>query len=290
MNLENIKGSIVALVTPMKMDGSFDFPSLEKLINFHIQSKTDALVIAGTTGESATLNFDEHCELIQKSIELSQGKIPIIAGTGSNSTLEACELSRAAKKLGATASLSVTPYYNKPTQSGLIAHYLRIVEEVDLPTILYNVPSRTGVDLLPETVQEICKHPTIIGIKEAHHNPIRTKELRNTIDKAIFSGDDISFVESLKYGANGVISVTANIVPKIMAEIIESAFDGNWQEVDRLNATISSLHTNLFVESNPIPVKWALSKMKLIENNLRLPLTPLASEFHEGLSKNICNI
>lgn len=278
-----IEGSIVALVTPMLDDGSIDYPALAGLIEMHITSGTTAIVMVGTTGESATLSVEEHFNIIEKAVELSSGRIPIIAGTGANATAEAIQLTKTAKKIGAVAGLSVTPYYNKPTQTGLTAHYMKIADSVDFPLILYNVPSRTGVDIFPATVAELCKHKNIIGIKEASADIGRIIKLRSIIDKSLYSGDDMTFFDSMKNGANGVISVTANVAPHAMATVCSMVQQEKWQEAEDINKKMTTLHSSMFIESNPIPVKWALHQMNKIKNNLRLPLTPLSPNHHSSI-------
>ncbi|MDI9347654.1 MAG: 4-hydroxy-tetrahydrodipicolinate synthase [Methylacidiphilales bacterium] len=284
MSIQFISGSIVALVTPMHEDGSVDYESLLQLLEFHKVSGTSAVVMVGTTGESATLEFDEHIEVIKYCVRAK--KIPIIAGCGANSTAEAVALTKAVASEQILATLSVTPYYNKPTQQGMIMHYTAVADASEVPLILYNVPSRTGVDLLPETVVTLANHPHIVGLKEAIGDMARIDTLRRTLpnDFSIVSGDDATFLDCLQHGGNGVISVSANVVPNIIAEICKLWFAGQHQQARVLDSTLASLHKDLFVESNPIPVKWALYKMKKIKNYLRLPLTPLSEKYFSAVS------
>lgn len=276
-------GSMVALVTPMHEDGSLDFAALRRLIDFHVENGTDALVVVGTTGESATLDMEEHCEVIRVAVEHSRGRIPVIAGTGANSTTEAIELTRCAKQAGAEACLLVTPYYNKPTQEGLYRHFKAIAEAVPVPQILYNVPGRTGCDMLPETVERLAPIPNIVGIKEATGNLDRARDiLRRCGDKLdLYSGDDATALDCILLGAKGDISVTANVAPRAMHDLCRLARQGSEKEARAINDRLMGLHKNLFLESNPIPVKWALQEMGLIEGGIRLPLTPLAEKYHE---------
>ena len=269
------KGSMVAIVTPMKEDGSLDFVSLKNLIEFHIENKTDVIVSVGTTGESATLDFEEHSQVIKKTIDLVNGRIPVVAGTGANSTSEAIELTKSAKKNGADGCLLVTPYYNKPTQEGLYQHYKKIADEVDIPQILYNVPGRTSVDMLPETVFRLSSHDNIIGIKEASGNKERSKSLMKSCsdNMKIFTGDDKTSMSDITDGFSGNISVTANVAPNAMHSMCKNASDGNIDLASEINTKLDILHDSLFCESNPIPVKWCLNKMGLIKKGIRLPLT-----------------
>lgn len=277
------QGSIVALVTPMAPDGSIDESALSNLIEFHIQQKTDGLVIMGTTGESATLDTDEHCWVIQRAVELAKGRIPVIGGTGSNSTKEAIELTERAKEVGVAGCLLVTPYYNKPTQEGLYRHFMTIADMVGIPQILYNVPGRTGCDMLPETVARLAPHPHIVGIKEATGKVERVSQLRAGCGKEflLLSGDDATAMEFIFAGGNGVISVTGNVAPKAMHEMCQFAQSGNRPEAEAINHRLDPLHKHLFIESNPIPVKWAVEQMGLIPSGIRLPLTPLSASCHE---------
>lgn len=271
-------GSMVALVTPMHVDGDLDETSLRGLVEFHLENGTDAIVAVGTTGESATLDECEHCAVIRQIVEMVRGKVPVIAGTGANSTSEAITLTRCAMQAGADACLLVTPYYNKPTQEGLYLHYRAIAEAVPIPQILYNVPARTACDLLPETVQRLAGIPNIIGIKEATGNLERTREILlrcgDTIN--VYAGDDATALEVMMMGGKGVISVTANVAPKLMHDMCTAALQGDRIKAQALNDRLSALHKELFIESNPIPVKWALHQMGLIPPGIRLPLTPLS--------------
>jgi 4-hydroxy-tetrahydrodipicolinate synthase len=276
-------GSMVALVTPMRADGSVDDDSLRKLIEMHISAGTDAIVAMGTTGESATLSVDEHCDVIRKVIEQVDGRIPVIAGTGANCTAEAIELTKKAKSLGANAALLVTPYYNKPTQEGLYLHFKSIAEAVDIPQILYNVPGRTGVDMLPETVGRLSHINNIIGIKEATGEVERVAQIRALSAEGfeLFTGEDANTVDFILAGGQGVISVTANVAPEALHNMCVAALEGKAETAKAINQTLADLHQNLFIESNPIPVKWALSEMGLIPNGIRLPLTVLSESYHQ---------
>ena len=280
------KGSMVALATPMNEDGSLDFESLEKLIEFHISNQTDVIISVGTTGESATLDFDEHSRVIKTTIDIVRSRIPVIAGTGANSTSEAIELTESAKRNGADACLLVTPYYNKPTQEGLYQHYKRISEEVAIPQILYNVPGRTSVDMLPETVQRLSIHKNIIGIKEASGNHERSQLLMEMCSNniQIFTGDDKTSMKDILAGFSGNISVTANVAPKEMHLMCKYAIEGNVEKATEINNKIDILHDELFCESNPIPVKWCLHKMGLINKGIRLPLTWMDSKYEESMN------
>ena len=272
-----ITGSIVALATPMHSDGSLDWDRLDQLVDFHIENGTDSIVAVGTTGESATLSPEEHCKVIERVVKRTAGRIPIIAGTGANSTLEAIELSKAAKQVGADACLSVTPYYNKPTQEGLYQHFKAIAEAVDIPQILYNVPGRTAVDMANETVVRLSSVDNIIGIKDATGDVARGIELIKSVpeDFAVYSGDDPTAYELILNGGQGNISVTANIAPKKMHELCVAAANGDAEQAKAMNDSLMSLHNVMFVESNPIPVKYALHLMGLAETGIRLPLTVL---------------
>jgi 4-hydroxy-tetrahydrodipicolinate synthase len=276
---------MVALVTPMFADGSVDFDSLSKLIEMHIESGTAAIVSMGTTGESATLDMDEHCEVMRRTVKLAAGRIPIIGGTGSNSTTEAIQLTRCAQQGGADACLLVAPYYNKPTQQGLYLHHKSIAESVEIPQILYNVPGRTVCDILPETVARLAVIPNIVGIKEATGSLERMREILSRVpdDFDLYSGDDETGVEFMLQGGHGVISVTNNVAPKAMAALCEAALAGDRDKAMELNRPLEGLHNHLFDEANPIPVKWALHEMGLIPEGIRLPLTPLSKEFHQPL-------
>jgi len=281
------RGSMVALVTPMHPDGSVDFDSLSQLVEFHIESGTSAIISMGTTGESATLDEKEHCEVIRRSVEMANERIPIIAGTGANSTTEAIALTKCAMQAGADACLLVTPYYNKPTQEGLYLHHKLIAETVPVPQILYNVPGRTACDMLPETIARLAKISNIIGVKEATGDLSRLTQIRELCGDNfdIFSGDDGTGTEFMLQGGNGVISVTNNIVPKAMAQMCEAALAGDRAKAEELNQPLTGLHNDLFVEANPIPVKWALTEMGKIPAGIRLPLTPLSEQYHETLRK-----
>ncbi|MGB5454665.1 MAG: 4-hydroxy-tetrahydrodipicolinate synthase [Gammaproteobacteria bacterium] len=279
------RGSMVALVTPMFTDGSVDYDSLSKLIEFHIESGTAAIVSMGTTGESATLDMDEHCEVMRRTVEMAAGRLSIIAGTGSNSTTEAIALTRCAQQGGADACLLVAPYYNKPTQEGLYLHHKLIAESVDIPQILYNVPGRTVCDILPETVARLSEIPNIVGIKEATGSMERLQEILSLVpaDFDLYSGDDATGTEFMLQGGQGVISVTSNIAPVKMAAMCAAALAGDREQALELNRPLEDLHNDLFVEANPIPVKWVLHEMGMIPEGIRLPLTPLSEQFHELL-------
>lgn len=279
------RGSMVALVTPMHPDGSVDFDSLSRLLEFHIDSGTSAVVSMGTTGESATLDEKEHCEVLRRTVEMVNNRIPVIAGTGANSTTEAISLSKCAMQAGADACLLVTPYYNKPTQEGLYLHHKLIAESVPLPQILYNVPGRTACDMLPETAIRLSSVSNIIGIKEATGDLSRLIQIREGCGENfdIFSGDDATGTEFMLQGGNGVISVTNNVAPKAMAEMCAAALAGDRAKAEELNQPLLGLHNELFVEASPIPVKWALAEMGMIPSGIRLPLTPLSEQYHETL-------
>ncbi len=277
----SIHGSIVALVTPMHNDGSVDWDALKKLVEWHIEQGTHSIVAVGTTGESATLDVEEHAHVMEAVLKAAAGRIPIIAGTGANSTREAIELTETARKLGADAALLVTPYYNKPTQEGLYQHYKAVAEAVDLPQILYNVPGRTGVDMHNDTVIRLADVDRIVGIKDATGDLNRGHDLINRLDQkiAVYSGDDATAYRLILLGAQGNISVTGNVAPGVMSQVCEAAKAGNREEAEQLNNSIAVLHQILFCESNPIPVKWALSDMGLIGTGIRLPLTVLAESY-----------
>lgn len=277
------RGSMVALVTPMFADGSVDFDSLSKLVDFHVDNGTAAIVSMGTTGESATLDMDEHCDVMRRTVEMVAGRVPVIAGSGANSTSEAIELTRCAQQGGADACLLVTPYYNKPTQEGLFLHHKLIAETVDIPQILYNVPGRTACDMLPETVIRLSEVPNIIGIKEATGELGRLRQILDGVsdDFDLYSGDDATGTEFLLQGGHGVISVTTNVAPRAMSEMCAAALAGDRGRAMELNQPLLGLHNNLFLEANPIPVKWALHEMGLIPEGIRLPLTQLSEQFHE---------
>ncbi|MGR2825797.1 MULTISPECIES: 4-hydroxy-tetrahydrodipicolinate synthase [unclassified Acinetobacter] len=282
---QTIQGSIVAIVTPMLKDGGVDWKGLEKLVEWHIEQGTNSIVAVGTTGEASTLSMEEHTQVIKEIIRVANKRIPIIAGTGANSTREAIELTKAAKDLGADAALLVTPYYNKPTQEGLYQHYKAIAEAVELPLILYNVPGRTGVDLANDTAVRLAEIPNIVGIKDATGDVPRGKALIEALNgkMAVYSGDDDTAWELMLLGADGNISVTANVAPKAMSEVCALAIAKDEQEAKTINNKIANLHNILFCESNPIPVKWALHEMGLIDTGIRLPLTPLAEQYREPL-------
>ena len=281
-----IQGSIVAIVTPMFEDGSVDWKGLEKLVEWHIAQGTNSIVAVGTTGEASTLSMAEHTQVIKEIIRVANKRIPVIAGTGANSTREAIELTKEAKELGADAALLVTPYYNKPTQEGLYQHYKAIAEAVDLPQILYNVPGRTGVDMLNETIIRLADIPQIVGIKDATGDVPRGKELIDGLqgkNMTVYSGDDATAYQLICLGAHGNISVTANIIPQQMSQICAAALAGHAEQAEALNNQVANLHNILFCESNPIPVKWALHEMELIGTGIRLPLTPLAEQYRAPL-------
>lgn len=280
-----ITGSLPAIATPMLEDGRLDLPSLRSYIDWHIAEGSDGLVMVGTTGESPTVNVEEHCQLIQTAVEQSAGRVPVIAGTGANSTAEAIELAQFAKDVGATAHLSVVPYYNKPPQEGLYQHFKTIAEAVDLPLILYNVPGRTSCDLSADTTLRLAQVPGIIGIKDATGNIERGTDLikRAPKDFAIYSGDDASALALILLGAHGTISVTANVAPRLMHDMCKAALAGELQRAREINFRLLGLHRHLFLEANPIPVKWALARMGKMTDGLRLPLTPFAAEHHERL-------
>jgi len=285
-----IQGSIVALVTPMDESGAVDKESLKKLVHFHIDQGTDALVAVGTTGESATLDEDEHCDVIKAIIDYAEGKIPVIAGTGSNSTKEAINLTQRAKLAGADACLIVTPYYNKPTQEGLYLHYQAISDAVDIPQILYNVPGRTACDLLPETVGRLAKLKNIVGIKEATGDLSRVRTIRELTgaDFAIYTGDDASSREFCLLGGNGSVTVTGNVAPKLVHEMIMAAMAGDEATALAIDNKLVALHKNLFIQANPIPVKWAVAQMGLMAKGIRLPLTWLTEDCFEVLRDAMC--
>ena len=285
--MQVLQGSLVALVTPLLKNGDVDYESLSNLLDWHIANETDGIVSVGTTGESATLNVKEHIEVIDYTVKYIQNRIPVIAGTGANSTDEAVELSLEAKLKGADYVLLVTPYYNKPNQKGLLAHYEKIANNVDIKQILYNVPSRTACDLKPETVSVLSEHKNIVGLKEAVDDIERIKELvkisNNSADFAILSGDDPTFMNALIEGAHGVISVAANVIPKSISQICKLIREDNIVEAKKLNEFNNNIYRLLFVESNPIPVKWMLTKMGMIENSIRLPLIELDETYHDEI-------
>lgn len=280
-----LTGSLVAIVTPMFEDGRLDLDALKKLIDFHVDAGTDGIVIAGTTGESPTVDVDEHCLLIKTTIEHVAKRVPVIAGTGANSTAEAIELTAKAKALGADACLLVAPYYNKPSQEGLYQHFKAVAEAVDIPQILYNVPGRTGCDLSNDTVLRLAQVRNIVGIKDATGGIERGTDLllRAPAEFAVYSGDDATALALMLLGGKGVISVTANVAPKLMHEMCKHALNGNLLAAKAANAKLFALHQKLFVEANPIPVKWVLQQMGLIATGIRLPLVNLSSQYHEVL-------
>ena len=277
------QGSMVAMATPMHEDGAIDEAGLARLVELHVENKTDAIVAVGTTGESATLDYDEHCDVMRQVVEMAADRIPIIGGTGANSTWEAEKLTRCAMEAGCVAALLVTPYYNKPTQEGLYQHFRHVAEAVPLPQILYNVPGRTACDLLPDTVDRLADIPNIIGIKEASGDVDRAETLiaqcGDRLD--LYCGEDPRNLALLLAGAKGCISVTANVAPDLMHRMCQAALAGEREEAERLDARLAALHKSLFVETNPIPVKWALQEMGLIGPGMRLPMTPLAPQHHE---------
>ncbi|MDQ8934343.1 4-hydroxy-tetrahydrodipicolinate synthase [Acinetobacter rudis] len=285
-----IQGSIVAIVTPMFEDGSVDWKSLEKLVEWHIKQGTASIVAVGTTGEPSTLSMEEHAKVIKEIIRVANKRIPVIAGTGANSTHEAIELTKEAKALGADAALLVTPYYNKPTQEGLYQHFKAVAAAVDLPIVLYNVPGRTGVDMQNETIIRLADIKNIIGIKDATGDLVRGKALIEALrDKQmnVYSGDDETASQLIALGAQGNISVTANVVPDLMSQLCAAAFAGDQALTEQLNSKVANLNNILFCESNPIPVKWALYEMGLIGSGIRLPLTPLAEQYRTPLREEL---
>lgn len=276
-------GSMVALATPMQKGGELDYESLSRLVEFHIENQTDGIVAVGTTGESATLDEKEHCDLIRHIVDLARGRIPIIAGTGANSTSEAIHLTRCAMEAGADASLLVTPYYNKPTQEGLYQHYKTIADAVPIPQILYNVPGRTACDMLPATVERLSHIANIIGLKEATGDLGRLKQILDLCGDRLelYSGDDATGCDFMLQGGHGVISVTSNVAPRAMHDMCVAALAGEEEKARQIDSKLAGLHKNLFIEANPIPVKWALYEMGLIPNGIRLPMTVLSEQFHE---------
>ena len=280
-----LTGSLVAIATPMRAGGALDLPTLGRLIDFHIENGTAGIVIVGTTGESPTVDVEEHCSLIKAAVDFARGRVPVIAGTGGNATSEAIALTEFAKKAGAQSGLSVVPYYNKPTQEGLYRHFRAIAEAVDLPLFLYNVPSRTVADLSNETILRLAQVPGIVGIKDATADMGRGAELLKALRAerregfAVYSGDDLTALSLMLLGGHGVISVTANVAPKLMAEMCRAALKGDLTTARARNDRLLPLHRKLFVEANPIPVKWALAQMGLAENVLRLPLVPLSEQY-----------
>jgi 4-hydroxy-tetrahydrodipicolinate synthase len=283
------QGSMVALVTPMTEDGSVDEQALHALVDWHVEQGTSAIIAVGTTGESATLDEEEHCRVIRQVVEFCAGRIPVIAGTGANSTAEAINLTRCAQQAGADACLLVTPYYNKPTQEGLYQHHKLVAEQVDIPQILYNVPGRTACDMVPDTVARLAQIENIIGIKEATGEVSRVAQLRESCgdDFELYSGDDATGCEFILAGGQGVISVTTNIAPKQMSEMCSAALAGDRETATAIDQSLSGLHRDLFLESNPIPVKWALAEMGRIPNGIRLPLTWFSEEFQGELRNSM---
>jgi 4-hydroxy-tetrahydrodipicolinate synthase len=281
--MNTITGSIVAIVTPMHEDGSLDLPGMRRLVDFHVQEGTDAIVVVGTTGESPTVNVEEHHELIRLVVEHSAGRVPVIAGTGANSTAEAIEMTLFARQAGASAALSVVPYYNKPTQEGLYRHFRAIAEAVDIPVILYNVPGRTVADMSNDTTLRLAQIPNVIGVKDATGSIDRGCELiaRAPEGFAVYSGDDPSACALILLGAQGNISVVANVAPRLMHEMCAAAMKGDLAKARELHFRLLGLHRQLFCEANPIPVKWACQELGLIKGGIRLPLTPLSPEYHE---------
>lgn len=278
------RGSMVAIVTPMRADGTLDYEALARLVEFHIENGTDAIISVGTTGESATLDFEEHIRVVQRTVELVKGRIPVIAGTGANSTTEALHLTQRSMEAGADACLLVTPYYNKPTQEGLYRHYKLIADRVAIPQILYNVPGRTACDLKPETVERLADIPNIVGIKEASTLERIQELVRRCGERLdVYSGDDGIAAEAILSGAKGVISVTANVAPGLMHEMSVAALAGDRTQTEAVNGRLIELHKALFLESNPIPVKWAVHQLGLIPPGIRLPLTPLSEAFQPAV-------
>ena len=293
--MQALNGSLVALITPMNLKGEVDFDSLENLIEWHIANDTNGIVSVGTTGESATLKVDEHLKVIEHTVKCVNGRIPVIAGSGSNSTTQAIETTTESQRIGADFSLLVTPYYNRPNQKGLIEHYVKIADTCNVKQILYNVPSRTACDILPETVKILSNHQNIIGIKEAVNNQQRINELvkiskESQEDFLIFSGDDESFFNLISSGGHGVISVAANVIPKSISNICKLIMEERIEEANELNKKYQILYDLLFVESNPIPVKWMLSKMGFIKNSLRLPLINLDKKFEENIMSEMIKL
>lgn len=293
--MQVLQGSLVALVTPMFPNGDVDYVSLERLIDWHIEEGTDGIVSVGTTGESATLNLKEHIEVISHTCKYINKRVPVIAGTGANSTKEAVELTQESKLIGADYALIVTPYYNKPNQKGLIAHYETIADAADVKQILYNVPSRTACDMHPKTVDILSSHKNIVGIKEAVDDMARIKELVDISKNSegnfyIYSGDDPTFMESMNIGTHGVISVAANVIPKSISNICKLMKNDSFDEARLLNINNSNLYKLLFTESNPIPVKWMLFRMGLIQNSIRLPLIELDKNFHDEITSEMLKL
>jgi len=281
-----LSGSLVAIVTPMTSDGALDLPRLKSLIDWHVAEGTDGIVVVGTTGESPTVDVDEHCQLIESAVRFAAGRVPVVAGAGGNATREAIELNRFAAKAGAQYTLSVVPYYNKPTQEGLYQHFKAVAESADIPVILYNVPSRTIADMQNETILRLAELKNVVGIKDATASMERGAELlaRKPRDFVVLSGDDASALAYMQLGAHGVISVTANVAPRLMHEMCAAARKGDMAGAIAANNKLIPLHRHLFVEANPIPVKWALHRMGRIAEGIRLPLTPLSAPYHETVA------
>ena len=280
-----IKGSLVALVTPFDGQDRVDYASLKRLVDFHIEQGTNALVIAGTTGESPTLRRSEHIELIGRVLELSDGRIPVIAGTGSNSTFQSVQLSKAVADSRLAAYMAVVPYYNKPTQEGLYRHYMSIADAIEKPLLMYNVPGRTVADMLPETIARLANHDNIFGVKEATGDIDRLSEIQALVsdDFVLYSGDDFTALPFIEQGGHGVVTVSGNVAPRQMATMCRLALDGKIDEAKAIDDTLQPLNKMLFVESNPIPVKWAVAEMGLMEGHIRLPLTPFSEQYHEDM-------
>ena len=280
-----IHGSLVALVTPFDGNNRVDYASLKQLIDFHVEQGSSGLVIAGTTGESPTLKRSEHIELIGRSIEIAAGRIPVIAGTGSNATFQSIELSRAVFDQRLTAYMAVVPYYNKPTQEGIYQHYMAIADAIDKPLLMYNVPGRTVADMLPETVGRLARHDNIFGLKEATGDIERLKQIQAVVgdDFVLYSGDDFTLRPFIEQGGHGVVTVSGNVAPRQVANLCQLAREGKTDEAKALDDSLQPLNTALFIESNPIPVKWAVSELGLMEPHIRLPLTPYSDNYHEDM-------
>ena len=280
-----LKGSMVALITPMLDDGAVDYPSLQKLVDFHVENGTDGIISVGTTGEAATLTIDEQIEVISRTVDFANDRLPVIAGTGGNSTSEAVELTSRAAALGVHACLLVVPYYNKPTQHGLYQHFKYIAEAVDIPQILYNVPSRTSLDMMNDTVVELAAIPNIVGIKDATSDLPRVADFNQRCgpDFAVYAGNDDTALELVRAGGHGCISVTANVAPRLMHEMITAAVQGDFGAAEDINRRLEPLHEALFLESNPIPAKWGLYEMGYVGKGIRLPLTEFSEQYHDRL-------
>ena len=285
------KGSLIALATPFDADNRVDYEGLERLIEFHVSEGSDGLVIAGTTGESATLKKSEHAELIGKSVDIVNGRLPVIAGTGSNSTAQTIELSREVGEYGIDAYLIVAPYYNKPMQEGIFRHFSSIADALDKPVMLYNVPGRTVTDILPETVARLAAHPNIFGIKEATGDIERLNQIRESVsdDFMLYSGDDFTTLDFIENGGHGVVTVCGNVVPRLMSDMCRAALAGESDKAHEFDDILQPLNKALFLESNPIPLKWALAEMGLISSGIRLPLTPYAEEYHAEMRQAMAN-